>query len=458
MSATQALTDDLATWRSSGAVILHLPGDAGYHEARRVHNGLIDKHPAAIACCRGTSDVVAALAMARRHGLEISVRGGGHNVGGRAVTEGGLMIDLSPMRAVTVDPAARTARAEGGATWADFNRATQEHGLATTGGVISSTGVAGLTLGGGLGWLMGKHGMAVDNLVAAEVVLVDGRVVNASADENEELFWAIRGGGGNFGVATALTFRLHPQGPLVGGIVAHPLDRSPDMLRFYRDATAGASDDLSLFAGVLHAPDGSGHKIGAMIVAHAGEDTRAALDAVAPIRAFGPPIMDVVAPISYEQLNTMLDGGFPKGSLNYWKSSFLETLSDEAIDTLVEAFRACPAPLGACLLEHFHGAVARIPIDATAFPHRRTGYNLLVAAQWFDPAQSDACIAWARKTYDAMRPFMSSGRYVNYLGDDEGADDAVAASYGPNYARLRQVKKRYDPENLLRVNQNIPPA
>ena len=430
------------------------PAASGYDDARKVHNGLIDKHPAVIAQCRSAEDIAAAVKFARAEGMEIAVRGGGHNVAGRAVTNGGIMIDLSLMGAVSVDPVKRIAVAEGGATWGAFNAATQQHGLATTGGVISSTGVAGLTLGGGVGWLMGLHGMAVDNLVAAQIVTADGSVLTCNADANPDLFWAVRGGGGNFGIAASLTFRLHPIGQVIGGIVAHPLDTSAAMLRFFRETTASAPDELSVFSGLLHAPDGSGHKIGAMIVFH--PDPVAGLSAVQPVRAFGPPIMDMVGPMPYEQLNSMLDGGFPRGALNYWKSSFLTTLTDEAIETMVASFRECPAPLGALLLEHFHGAVTRVPVTETAFPHRSIGYNFLLIAQWFDPAQSDTCVAWARKTYAAMQPFMASGRYVNYLGDDE-TGDSVAAAYGSNYARLRRVKKQYDPDNVFRLNQNIKP-
>jgi FAD/FMN-containing dehydrogenase len=430
------------------------PGD-DYDCARKVHNGLIDKRPACIFRCRTADEVVRAIEFARKHDLEISVRGGGHNVGGRAVTQGGVMIDLSLMNAVTVDPQARTATAGAGATWADFNNATLQHGLATTGGVISSTGVAGLTLGGGLGWLMAQHGMTVDNLISAEVVTADKRVLTASESENPDLFWAIRGGGGNFGVVTSFTFRLHPVRDGVGGLVVHPLDNAPAMLRFFRETTARAPDELTVFGGLLHAADGSGAKVAAMVAYH--PDPVEGMKAVAPIKAFGPPVMDALGPMPYGQLNVMLDGGFPKGALNYWKSSFLESLPDDALDTMVAEFRKCPAPLGAMLLEHFHGAVTRIPVDATAYPHRRTGFNLLIAAQWLDPSQTDACIAWARNTYDAMGPFMAEGKYVNYLGDD-AAGDAVSQAYGPNHDRLRRVKAKYDPANVFRLNQNIRPA
>ena len=428
-------------------------GQAGYDDARKVHNGLIDKRPALIAQCKSVEDIVAAVKFARTQKLEISVRGGGHNVAGRAVTNGGVMIDLSPMGRVTVDAAKRLAVAEGGATWGTFNAETQRQGLATTGGVISSTGVAGLTLGGGLGWLMATHGMAVDNLVAAQIVTADGSVLTCNADTNPDLFWAIRGGGGNFGIAASLTFRLHPVGEMVvGGLAAHPLDAAAAMLRFFRDMSASAPDEQSVFSGLLHAPDGSGNKIGAMIVFH--PDPVAGMKVMQPVKAYGPPIIDMIGPMPYVALNSMLDGGFPKGALNYWKSSFLTTLSDAAIEAMVAAFRECPSPMGAVLLEHFHGAVTRVPVAETAFPHRAAGYNLLIIAQWLDPTQSDVCIAWARKTYAAMQPFMAPGRYVNYLGDDEAAE-SVAAAYGSTYARLRRVKKQYDPENVFHLNQNI---
>ena len=430
------------------------PDSVDYDAVRSLHNGLIDKRPMFIAQCANTPDVVLAIELARTLGLELSIRGGGHNVAGRAVTEGGVMIDLSLQKAITVDPVARTAVAQAGTTWGEFNAATLPHGLATTGGVVSSTGVAGLTLGGGLGWLMALHGMTVDNLLSAQVVTADGRLLTASANENADLFWALRGGGGNFGVVTSFTFQLHPVTDVVGGLVAHPLDNAPAMLRFFKETTAAAPDALSLFAGLLHAPDGSGHKIGAIVGFHA--DPVQGMEALAPLKAFGPPIMDMMGPMPYGALNAMMDGGFPRGALNYWKSSFLEALPDEAITTMVDAFRACPAPLGAMLLEHFHGAVTRVPVEQTAYPHRSTGFNLLIVAQWMDPTQTDECRAWARQAYQSLQPFMASGKYVNYLGDDEKGD-AVANAYGANYARLQQVKSKYDPDNVFHLNQNIRP-
>ncbi len=455
MTTHLQLHDSLDLVRPIFSGSLLLPGDDGYDDARHIHNGAINKKPAVIARCRNSADIAHAVKFAVSEGLEISVRGGGHNVAGRAVTNGGVMIDLSLMNAVSVDPAKRTATAQGGATWATFNSETAKYGLATTGGAISSTGVAGLTLGGGLGWLMAKHGMTVDNLLSAEIVTADGRTLTCNATEHPDLFWGIRGGGGNFGVAASLTFQLHPVAMVIGGLVAHPLDSAPQVLRFFRDVTSNAPDELSVFGGLLHAPDGSGAKLAAMIAMHTDPD--AGMAAVQPIKAFAPPIMDVIGPMPYDAVNTMLDGGFPKGALSYWKSSFLTALSDAAIDTLITCFRACPAPMGALLLEHFHGAVTRVPVDATAFPHRAAGYNLLIISQWMDPAQTRICTGWARDTYDEMRPFMSKSRYVNYLGDDESLG-SVANAYGPAFERLRKVKAQYDPQNVFKLNQNIKPA
>ena len=441
--------------KSFGGQVLR-PGDAGYDEARRVHNGLIDKHPAVIARCSGTADVADAVKFGRDLGLEIAVRGGGHNVAGRATVDNGLMIDLASMKGIHVDAKARTGRVQGGVTWGEFNRETQVHGLATTGGVISTTGVAGLTLGGGVGWLMSKHGLSLDNLLSADLVTAEGKVVRASADENPDLFWAVRGGGGNFGIATSLEFRLHPVGPMItGGLAVHPFAKAGDVLRFFRDATRSLPDDMSVICALTHAPDGSGAPIAALAVAHCGSLAEGEA-AVKPIKAFGPPIIDALGPMPYSALNAMLDAGYPKGALNYWKSSFLSGLSDQAIDTMIECFARCPTPMGALLLEHFHGAVCRTDTTAAAFPHRAEGYNLLVLAQWLDPAENARCIAWARQSYDAMKPFMAKGRYVNYLGDDE-ATDQVAAAYGPNYARLSEIKRKYDPGNVFHLNQNIRP-
>jgi FAD/FMN-containing dehydrogenase len=431
------------------------PDDDGYDEVRRVHNGLIDKRPALIARCLGTADVAAAVDLARERGLEVSVRGGGHNVAGRALTEGGLMIDLSLMKGIHVDPAAQTARAQGGVTWAELNRETQLHGLAVTGGVISTTGIAGLTLGGGFGWTMSKAGLAADNLISAEVVTADGSVVTASESENADLLWGLRGGGGNFGVVTWFTYRLHPVGPIVtGGLIVHPYDAAGDLLRFYRDSHTSFPDDLICFGVLLHSPEGV--KLAAFLVGHVGSLEQAEHD-LAPLSEFGSPVDVQVGQMPYTVLNTLLDEGFPKGALNYWKAGFLSELSDEAIDTLVARFAVCPSPMSAIVLEPFQGAVARVPVDATAVPHRTPGINCNIASIWSDPGATDQNIEWTRGTYDTLRSHMSGLRYVNYMAEDEQGEEPAREAYGPNYDRLVELKTKYDPQNLFRLNQNIEP-
>jgi FAD/FMN-containing dehydrogenase len=439
--------------RISGRVLT--PGQPGYDEARAVHNGLIDKHPAVIVRCRASEDVVAALAIARRAGLEVSVRGGGHNVAGRAVTEGGVMIDLAELQAIAVNPEQAITTAGGGVTWAELNAATAAHGLAVTGGAVSTTGIAGLTLGGGLGWLMGKHGLAADNLLAVELVTANGEILRVDGESHPDLLWALRGGGGNFGVAASLTYRLHPMGTVTGGLIAHPFEAAGDLLRFYREAVSDASDDLTVFAGLVHAPDGSGAKLAALVVCHAG-DPGAAEHELAPFTGFGSPLLVEVGAMPYPVMNTLLDGGFPAGALNYWLSSFTRGLTDALIDTAVERFAVVPSPMTAMLFEHFDGAVTRIGQTDTAVPHREPGWNLLIPSVWTDPAATAANVGWTRQSFAALRPELATGRWLNYLGDDE-AEDAVRAAYGPNYDRLREIKRRYDPDNVFRLNHNIAP-
>lgn len=433
--------------------VLLRPGESGYDDARKIHNGMIDRNPALIARCVGTADIVDSVNFARTQGLELAVRGGGHNVAGRAVCDDGLMLDLSLMKGIHVDPVRRTARAQGGVTWREFNRETQAHGLATTGGVISTTGIAGLTLGGGLGWLMAKYGLAMDNLLSAEVVTAAGDILRASKDENGDLFWGLQGGGGNFGAASWLEYRLHPVGMVTSGLIAYPVDQARDVLRFFRDITSALPDDLTIFGGLLHAPDGA--PIAVLIVCHCGPLDQAER-ALQPIKKFRTPLINAIAPTTYEATNMMLDAGFPRGALNYWKSNFMAELSDQSIDTLISQFAACPSPMSGLLLEHIHGAATRVGVGETAFPHRREGYNFLVVSEWLNPADNGRNIQWARESYDAMQPYFATGRYVNYLGDDEG-EDAVATAYGPNLQRLRTLKAKYDPSNLFRLNQNIRP-
>ena len=430
------------------------PGDAGYDEVRQVHNGLIDRRPGLIVRCQDTADVIDAVNLGRDEGLEVSVRGGGHNVAGRAVTDGGLMIDLQAMKGVHVDPKARTVRAQGGVTWREYNRATHVYGLATTGGVVSTTGIAGLTLGGGLGWLMGKYGVAIDNLRSAEIVTADGHVRTASEEEDADLFWAVRGGGGNLGVAVSFEYGAHPLSTVVGGILAWELADAPKVVDFYRDFTATAPDEMTTFCALVHAPDGSGHKIVAMPLCHCG-DISAGEKTVAQIRSATSPLVDLTAQMPYPVVNTLLDGGFPKGARNYWKSAFFKDLTPETVAVMVDSFERAPSPMSGMVIEHFHGLVTRIPATATAYPHREPGYNLVLIAEWIDPRDDDANIAWARDTFAALAPYMAEAAYVNYLDHDD--TDRVRIAYGPNWDRLVSLKQRYDPDNLFRLNANIKP-
>jgi len=431
-----------------------LPSDAEYDAVRRVHNGLIDRRPAAIVQCATSADIAAAVRFATANDLEISVRGGGHNVAGRCVSDGALMIDLSQMRGVSVDPGSSTARAQGGALWSDVNEAAAEHGLAVTGGAISSTGIAGYTLGGGLGWLMSTQGLGADNLIGVELVTAAGEVVEVSDDSHPDLMWALRGGGGNFGIAASLTYRLRPQPMVVGGLIAHPIEAAGDLLRFYRDQSAKAPDELTVFAALAHAPDGSGMKIAGMIVCHTDPE-RADAD-LAPYLEFGSPIVTQVGPMPYPVMNTLLDEAYPTGSLNYWLSSFTTGIPDTLIETVVQRFASVPSPMSAILFEHFHGEVTRIEPTATAVPHREEGFNLLLPSVWRDPADTERNVAWTKDTYAAVSEHLASGRWLNYLGDDQ-ADDAIRAAYGPNYDRLREVKRRHDPGNVFHLNHNIAP-
>ena len=432
------------------------PADPLFDDARRVHNGMIDKQPALVAQCRGTADIAEAEQLGRRLGLEIAVRGGGHNVGGRGTIDAGLVIDLSLMKGIYVDPTSRTARVQGGTLWREFNREAQVHGLATTGGVVGSTGVGGLTLGGGLGWLMARYGMALDNVRSIEVVTADGVVKRAAADEHADLFWAMRGGGGNFGIASSFEFHVHPVGPTItGGLVAHPIAKARDVLEFYRELTASLSDDMMLVAGLLTAPDGA-TKIAAIIAGHFGS-LEAGAAATLPIKQFGQPILDVIGPMPYTAINSMLDGDFPRGARNYWKSQFLPQLSDAAIDALIERALACPSPNSAIVLEHFHGAATRVAPTATAYALRSTGYNLVMAGQWKDANDDEKCITWTRDSHTALESHAGTIRYLNYINNDETGDATLASVYGPNLARLRQIKAQYDPDNIFHVNVNIKP-
>ena len=445
----------LAFAASLGGALLR-PGDPGYDDARRLFNGMIDRRPALIARCATAGDVMKSVRFAREHALPVSVRGGGHNVAGNALCDGGLTIDLSPMKGMQVDPRARTVRAQAGLTWRELDRECQGFGLATTGGQISSTGIAGLTLGGGIGWLGRSYGLTCDNLLSADVVLADGSFVTASAAEHADLFWGLRGGGGNFGVVTVFEYRLHPIGTMLGGMLLYPFDRASEVLRFYREVTQAAPDALAVYAVLLTAPDGSGPAV-ALLVGYNGPLAQGEA-LLRPLREFGPPRADLTGPMPYEQLQTLLDEGFPFGLRNYWKSSFLASLPDATIDSIVERFAAVPSPLSAVVIEPLGGAYCRGSREETAFDHRDYDYNLLVLARWEDAADDERQMRWTRDLWQAVQPAAAAGVYINYLEAGQEGSARIRAAYGASYDRLVALKNHYDPTNFFRGNQNIQPT
>ncbi len=444
----------VADFRTTLRGDLLTPGDDGYDAARVVWNGMIDKRPAMIARCRGVADVMGAVNVAREQRMDIAVRGGGHNVSGNAVCDDGLMIDLSLMKGIHVDPVARTVRAEPGVLWNELDHETQRFGLATTGGTISATGIAGLTLGGGVGWLSGKFGMAIDNLLSVDIVTADGQLRHASATENSDLFWGVRGAGANLGIVTSFEYRLHPVGPtILGGLVINPIDRTGDVLRFYREFASTQPDELTTYAAILSLPDAT--PVVAMVCCFTGN-----LDdgerAVAPLKYHGQPMVDTIGPMPYTALQTMLDGAFPYGHQNYWKSGYVTSISDAMIQTIVEQTRSIPSPQTVVLIQDFHGAASRVPNNATAFAHRHAPHSVAILSNWTNPAENERQIAWTRSFFAALEPQMNRGVYVNELGAGEA--DRVRDAYGENYERLVALKTKYDPTNLFRLNQNIVPT
>jgi FAD/FMN-containing dehydrogenase len=441
---------------------LLLPGNSGYERARRVWNAMIDKHPELIVRCAVVSDVIRAVNFARENDFLLSIRGGGHNVAGSAVCDAGIVIDLSQMRAVHVDPVARRAVVEGGATLADLDAATQAHGLATPVGINSTTGIAGLTLGGGFGWLSRKYGMTVDNLESVEVVTAAGEVIRASAVEHPDLFWALRGGSGNFGVATRFEFRLHPVGPeVLSGLIVYPISDGRSVLRQYGEFAAGAPDELSVWAVVRQAPplpflpeSVHGKGIVALALLYTG-DSESGKPLVDRLRRFGTPVGEHVGVQPYTAWQQVFDPLLTEGARNYWKSHNLPALGDGLLDTIVDYADAPPSPLCEIFIAALGGATTRPSPGATAYAHRDVQFVMNVHGRWTDAADDERCIDWARDFFSASAPFASGGVYVNFLTADEG--DRVRAAYGSNYDRLVDVKRRYDPANLFRVNQNIRP-
>ncbi|MBX2999997.1 MAG: FAD-binding oxidoreductase [Caldilineaceae bacterium] len=430
------------------------PGGEGYDQARAVWNGMIDKRPALIARCAGAADVIQCVNFARTQDLVVSVRGGGHSFAGRSVCEGGLMIDLSPMKGIRVDPIRRTARAQPGVLLRELDHETQAFGLATTAGHVSDTGIAGLTLGGGQGWLMGRHGLTIDNLLSVDIVLADGRFLTASENENADLFWGVRGGGGNFGIVTSFKYRLHPVGPTVlGGMILYPLDQAKEVLRFYREFSMNTPEEMGVPAALLTTPDG----IPAIAILVGWMGPLAEGEAhLKPLRQFGAPLADLIGPIPYCRLQMFLDAAVPAGMPRYLKMGYLPHMEDEFIEVLCNYMARCPSPYSAILFNVMKGAVTRVASDATAFPHRHPQWHYDFVAQWVDPAQQEVNIEWARALWQATQPF-TQGAGINFLGADDGAD-RVRMAYGENYARLVALKQKYDPTNFFRLNANVAPA
>ena len=445
----------------SGQVVL--PEDAAYDDARRIWNAMIDKRPALIVRCASTADVARAVNFARDSGLLLAVRGGGHNIAGNAVCDGGIVIDLSQMRAAKVDPGSRRITIEGGATLADLDAATQAHGLATPVGINSTTGVAGLTLGGGFGWLSRKHGMTIDNLESAEVVTAAGTVVRASASEHPDLFWALRGGSGNFGVVTRFEFRLHPIGPdVLSGLIVYPFSEAKPVLRQYREFAAKAPDELAVWTVLRRAPPlpflpekMHGKEMVALALCYAGDPVRGEA-LIAPLRKFGNPVGEHVGVQPYAAWQQAFDPLLTAGARNYWKSHNFSTLDDRLFDAVIEYIGKLPSSQCEIFFGAIGGATTRPAPDSAAYAHRDAQFVMNVHGRWDDAADDERCMRWARDFFNASAPFASGGVYVNFLTADEG--DRVRGAYGPNYDRLAQVKRKYDPANLFRVNQNIAPA
>ena len=418
---------------------------------------MIDRRPALIVRVAGPDDVVRAIEYARLEGLPLSIRGGGHNVAGNALVDDGVVIDHSEQRGVTVDPTTRVADVQPGATWYDFDQTAQEYGLATTGGLVSDTGVAGFTLGGGIGWLFRQHGLACDNLIEADVVTADGKCLTASLEGDSELLWALRGGGGNFGVITRFRLRTHPVENVVGGVIGHPRTRAAELLRFWRDFIADAPRSLTSLAVLGTSPDA----LPTVAIALCHTDPNAAERDLAPLRSFGPPAVQQLGVMPYSAMQLALDKsrrdrGAPRsGSRAYWKADFLEALTDDAIDAIVEVGDRMPRGLSQVHIHHLGGAMAEEPVGGSAFTNRHAGFVFNLVAEWLDPAEDAENIEWTRTAFETLRPHRSGGAYINFLGDDGEA--RVRAAYGLNYDRLAELKHRYDPDNVFRMNQNIKP-
>jgi FAD/FMN-containing dehydrogenase len=453
----------IGKFRASFRGQLLVPGEQGYEEARKIHNAMIERRPALIARCAGVADVIPAAKFAREEQILASVLGTGHNVAGMGLCDGGLVIDLRAMKGIHTNPSAHTARVEPGVTWGELNHELQAFGLAATGGFVGTTGVGGLTLGGGLGWMVRKHGCALDNLLSADVVTADGRFLTASPIENADLFWGLRGGGGNFGIVTSFEFQVYPAGTVLAGLVLHPISKGREAMRFWREYEKTAAEEMSnsvvLFTAPaeLALPDPLLREpivaIGGVYVGPLDEAEKA----LRPLREFGPPGADIYQPMPYSAAQSMADFLWPKGFQSYWKSSFLKSFSDGAIDTLLDFYSTTPSPRTVIVIEHDgDSAFSRISSDATAFGHRNWPYNLVVTTMWTDPADTEANIQWTRDLWQSMKPYLADAVYVNYLG--EVTEEGVRTAYGDKYERLAALKAKYDPTNFFRMNQNIKPS
>lgn len=458
MTGVHTTLDDatIEEFRSGLRGQLIQPGDNDYEEARKVWNANIDKHPTLIARCIGPADVIRSVNFARDNHLLASVRGGGHSFPGASVADGGLVIDLTDMNSVRVDPVRRTARAEGGAKWGHFDRETQEFGLASTGGTNYDTGIAGLSLGGGHGWLGGKHGLALDNLISVDIVTADGQLRVASATENSDLFWAIRGGGGNFGVVTSFEYQLHPVGQILVGLLIYPIDAAKKVLQFYNKFASNTPDELNTAAGLATLEDGT--PVVALVACYNGpqEDGE---NCIKPLQELGQPIVNQVGPMAYQDVQHLLDAFTPDGKQYYEKAHFITDIPDGAIDALVDAYHNTSSPGNLLVFQQQGNAANRVPQDAMAYSHRDARYNLLLIACWSDPGESEIHVKWTRDLWEALVPYSTGGVYVNNVGREveEGAD-MMRSAFGANYLRLVELKNKYDPENLFRHNQNIKPT
>jgi len=434
-----------------GAVLC--PDQDGYDAARTIPNAMIDRRPAIIARCTGAADVIACVRFAREHDLLVSIRGGGHSVAGKSVCDGGLMVDLSTMKGIRVDPTRRTAQAETGLTLGEFDRETQAFGLATTLGVVSRTGIAGLTLGGGWGHMHARYGLAVDNVISADVVTADDRLLTANANENADLFWGLRGGSGNFGIVRSLEYRLYERGPVLGGAVFHPASKAREVLRFFREFSETIPDELVIQCGAFSLPDNT--PVFAVAACYCGDHSEGE-NVLKPLRTFGPPMADTIAVMGYLQLQSMFDPFFPPGRLTYVKSNFIRALDGDSIRAIAEFAGRSPSPFSfAPFVEHWHGAATRVGVADTAFPHREHTYNLMFWSNWESPSETEKNVQWTRTSWNALRPLLVEGSYGNYVSDE--GDSFAREAYGCNYDRLVALKNKYDPTNFFRMNHNIKP-